>query len=81
MDVNMVPLSARNPLSSFLTGTPTWKEAGRVLDIAGTFDDYNLSNAPDLIAHRMDVRAVGADIWLALAAVAAAVAFAAARNR
>lgn len=75
------PVSARSPLSSFLMGTPSWKEAGRILDIAATFDDYNRSEAPDLIAHRMDARAVGGDIWLALAVVAAAAAYAATRKR
>lgn len=77
----MNPLPVRTPLSSFLTGTPTWKEAGRVFDLGATFDDYNRSGSPDLIAQRMDSRAVGGDVWLALALLALAGALAAARRR
>ena len=77
----MNPLPAKSPLSSFLTATPTWKEGGRVFDLGATFDDYNRSGVPDLIAQRMDSRAVGGDVWLALALLALAGALAAARKR
>lgn len=56
-----------SPFSTFLVATPSWKEAGRLLDLGGTFDDYNRSAYPDSLAMQMDFRAVGAALWGALA--------------
>ena len=75
------PLDVMSPLSSFLVASPSWKEAGRILDLGGTFDEYNTSAAPDLVAHRMDVRAVGGDMWVAFALLAAGAAVAVAASR
>lgn len=55
-----------NLQSTFLTASPSWKDAGRLLDLAGTYDDYNRSVNPDVVALRMDARAVGVDFWTAL---------------
>ena len=56
-----------SPYSSFLFASPSWREAGRLLDLGGTFDDYNRSSRPDAIALRMDWLAVGAALWSAFA--------------
>ena len=54
------------PQSSFLFATPTWREAGRALDLGSTFDEYNRSSRPDTTALRMDWLATGAGLWAAL---------------
>jgi hypothetical protein len=66
----MKPTYLNSPYSTFLSATPSWKEVGRLLDLGGTFDDYNRSESPDFIAMQMDLRAVGAAMWLALAQLA-----------
>ena len=56
--------------TTFLYATPSpWREAGRVLDLSGMFDDYNRSSDPDSVALRMDFKAVGGDLWRAFAGV------------
>lgn len=56
-----------SPCSSFLFATPSWREAGRLLDLGSTFDDYNRSHVPDATALRMDWLAVSAALWAAFA--------------
>ena len=56
-----------SPYSSFLSATPSWREAGRLLDLGSTFDDYNRSLRPDAMAVKMDWLAVGAALWAAFA--------------
>ena len=66
----MGPTLFDSPLSTFLVGRPSWREAGRLLDLGGTFDDYNRSANPDALAVQMDFRAVGVALWSALARLA-----------
>ncbi|MBE7439102.1 MAG: hypothetical protein HS115_11645 [Spirochaetales bacterium] len=53
-------------LSSFLFATPSLLSgSARVLDLAGTFDQYNVSASreiADLRALRNDMKAVGSDL-------------------
>lgn len=56
-----------SPCSSFLWASPSWCEAGRLLDRGATFDDCNRSSRPDAIALKMDWLAVGAALWAAFA--------------
>lgn len=58
--------------STFLFATPTWKEAGRLLDFGGTYDAYNESSTPDVVALAADWRVAGLLLWAALIATAAA---------
>ncbi len=57
--------------STFLTATPTLLEAGRILDIGSTFDDYNTSSNPDTLALSMDLQVVGLAFWKAFIEMAA----------
>lgn len=57
--------------STFLFATPTWKEAGRLLDFGGTYDAYNESSIPDAVALAADWRIAGLLLWAALLGAAA----------
>ena len=58
--------------STFLFGSPTWKEGvGRLVDFGDTLTEYNISPTPEAADFRalwMDWAAVGDDIRSALSA-------------